>query len=1299
MVGFHSIVSRGLFAPDYLLNRLPKRHDWRHSANERELLEQVRGIFEQAGPLIDTGNEAQIRTEIVDKVLALVNPHSLPGQSLPTGIEADYVFFPDLKSKQLKDLVRAIAVGEAKPPRTDFDKSQGGRSPVRQTYDYMVDAQTDWGILTDGRRWRLLHRISRTDKCCEIDLHDIASRDDREEWLYFYNLFRREAFTVDEGKSLLDQIREESNTYEQLVGDELKDRVYLALRDLAQGFVNWPENRLNPQTEEVRQHIRGACFILLYRLLFILYAEALNLLPLDRAGYRQMSLQVLRSKVRGAAKDDAKFLDDSRQILGALRDLFRLVDQGSPSLGISPYNGGLFSRTAASLPHADFLERYEIADKYLARAIDLLGTAPSIEDKTEVANVDYAGLEIRHLGSIYEGLLEFRLALAETDLVSVKDGREEIWIPASEYKRKKPLKKLPPERKVRRGELYLETSRHERRATGSYYTSEPIVKYIVDRTVSPMIKERRELAKQRGISAAEEILRIRVCDPAMGSGHFLVEAIQVLAEAVMGALEEDQEKGLVQKGEYDIAWAKREVARRCVYGVDMNDLAVELAKVSLWLATVSQEKPLSFLDHRLKTGNSLLGTDLASLKRYPNPKKRPKAEDGGSLPDFVSRIFIEKLIRKIKDLEAIGDNRLEDVKRKERIFAEFRLLPEYQKAKAVADVWTSLFFGNEIAATEKKDAKDVYYDLIYSLDYPDNWEPKTKTSWFKRAAQIATEKRLFHWELEFPEVFLAHEGDESNRGFDAIVGNPPYVNALQLAKTGDPQEKEFIRLRFVAQGAFDLYIPFLELGQRLVRPNGRSGLITPNKLLAAPYAESFRRRFAHRHTLELVLDASQAEVFEDPAVYPIVTIFVNREPLDEDTVSVEYLSRGEDKPRPRGGFPQSLLSIFPEYLWGFLLSKDVGLITRLATQCKPLDPHMAKVQASTTAAESELFGNIMSECPGHTDSEHFRVVNTGVIDPYENLWGLQPLVHVGRKLQRPCVARDEGQLSPMRRDLFRQPKLIVAKVALDPEVCMDTVGDCAGVNVNFVFNSRVDLRFLLALLGSRLMAQVYRDYFGALTMQNAYAQFQAPQLRILPTPVINMTTPENRKQDLLARAFGLPVLPRVLKEVQTQELVPTWKASDMKVLAGHPDVMLDALSFLAGIKSSEHKRKLLLVSEFLNWTQSPAGLGLDLDKMTNGNRFREFVDDPHLGTNDGRVALETVLSQNGILLKPGRLRAFAEQYSKVSSALAHVLLRIEKLRVLIDALVYRLYGLTAAEISAIEAVTLGEVEKRYAWND
>jgi len=339
-------------------------------------------------------------------------------------------------------------------------------------YDYMIDSGTRWGILTDGRRWRLLNRDSSSDSHFEVDLYEVTREASSDDWLFFYNLFRREAFvTGPDGKCFLDSVKEESIKYSQEIGEELKDRVYNALRELAQGFASWPENRLDARKPEVRERIREGCFVLLYRLLFIFYAEARGLLPKDADSYRQLSLETLREKVAGASRDGAQFLPDSRRIWAGLRDLFRLIDQGSKDLGTAPYNGGLFSRQGpGSLAGGGFHESWDIADRHLARAIDLMGTAPSLRAPEEFVNVDYQGLQIRHLGSVYEGLLEYKLGFAETDLVSLRGKTGEVWTPVTEAPAKLKIDKLPDERKVKAGSLYLETERHERKVSGSYYT-------------------------------------------------------------------------------------------------------------------------------------------------------------------------------------------------------------------------------------------------------------------------------------------------------------------------------------------------------------------------------------------------------------------------------------------------------------------------------------------------------------------------------------------------------------------------------------------------------------------------------------------------------------------------------------------------------------------------------------------------------------------------------------------------------------------------------------------------------------
>ncbi len=351
------IVIQRLFSQEYLTDRLPRRADWQARAPQRELFDRVRDVYVQVGSLLQTANEEQVRNEVINKILAVVNPYYLPGEKLRTRTTPDYIFFADVAAKQRKDINAAIAVGEAKEPGKDFDRTSGERSPVRQVYDYMADTQTPWGILTDGSRWRLLSRDTPPDRFLEIDLRDVALRNAVEEWLYFYNLFRREAFVPLAGKCFLDRVREESVEYSQAVGEELKDRVYSALRELAQGFASWPDNGLDASLPEVRERIRGGCFILLYRLLFVFFAEAGNLLPRNAEGYRQMSLESIRERVGGASRDGSQFSSASRQIWTQLEDLFRLIDEGDSQLGISPYNGGLFSRRSASLPYADFLQR------------------------------------------------------------------------------------------------------------------------------------------------------------------------------------------------------------------------------------------------------------------------------------------------------------------------------------------------------------------------------------------------------------------------------------------------------------------------------------------------------------------------------------------------------------------------------------------------------------------------------------------------------------------------------------------------------------------------------------------------------------------------------------------------------------------------------------------------------------------------------------------------------------------------------------------------------------------------------
>ncbi len=1187
----HSITNRNLFSDDYLRSRLPKRSDWQYMAPYREPLEQVHEIYREAGVLLETANEEQIRREIIDKILEILNPYFLPNQSLPTGGVPDYIFFADVKAKQRKDLPAAISVADAKEPGRDFDKAPPReRSPVRQVYDYMIDTQTRWGILTDGRRWRLLNRDSPTDRYFEIDLYNIATKEDSEEWLYFYNLFRREAFISSLGKCFLDLVKEESVKYSQDVGDELKDRVYTALRELTQGFVEWPENGLDPRQEGVREKVRGCCFILLYRLLFIFYAEARVLLPKDLDGYRQISLENIRDRVRNASRNGSRFLSVSTGLWAELRNLFRLVDKGSAEMKISPYNGGLFSERG-SLGPSEFLTKWEISDKYLARAIDMLGTAPSLEHSNEFVNVDYRSLEIRHLGSIYEGLLEYRLSHAERDLVSVRVGPGEIWVPLDEYSGKLQVTKVPVERRVKAGQLFLETQKHERKVTGSYYTPDKIVKYIVSQALNPIIEERRRSAAREGRSGSEAVLSIKVCDPAIGSGHFLVEATEVLGEALSKAFSDDQREGLLPAGEHDIMWARREVVSHCIYGVDLNPLAVELAKVGLWLSTVSRDRPLSFLDHRLKCGNSLIGGRLAELKDYPRLDEHDQEGTGHTeVPASISPIFVDKLIGKIKELEGLRDDRLEDIRRKEQIFEEFKRLPEYEKTRAVANVHTAIYFGNI-------PTKNQYTRLVLALHYGSNWKEATSGAWFNRAKLLAQGKRFFHWELEFPEIFFENGRVKDNPGFDVFIGNPPYVR-IYRGQILEEDADYFTRVYESAHMKFDLYVLFVELGLDLLARGGRLSMILPDKWLFTPYGEPLRREVLSCH-FQSLLDLRGLEIFPGVGVDNVIPVISKIQSQDADELEI---LRGETD--PSGGLITTSLRRIKASTFGHIPGYQIRL--EVSGDANSL---LEKIKANSLPLERICYVNWGLRTG--TEEKTREMIGVKRISPRhkplirgEDIEDRYSLLQVERFIDY----NPQQMYNPMFPELFEKPKLVFRKISgrrglmavLDEggRYGFSTViiavrhSDLDGVKRAGVIGPTLeskqygDLRYLLGLVNSRLM----RWYYEMLLSDQL--SVVPNQVKELPIRSIAFTTPIDRRQELTQQGKEL-----YNEYLQTSNL-QAWHNYLNERLApdkDETDVVHDLIALFSAEMASMHTEKWRYIHAFLNWVQSPVGLAVKIE--------------------------------------------------------------------------------------------------------
>nr|WP_241964449.1 TaqI-like C-terminal specificity domain-containing protein [Halorubrum sp. 48-1-W] len=492
--------------------------------------------------------------------------------------------------------------------------------------------------------------------------------------------------------------------------------------------------------------------------------------------------------------------------------------------------------------------------------------------------VDYSSLDVRHLGSIYEGLLEYQLHVADGPLAL--DGDEYVEADESD------------EVTVEAGEVYLTTGSGERKATGSYYTPEYVVEYIVDETLGPLVDDIREdlvgydSYSEGGFAEefAERVFELKLLDPAMGSGHFLTSAVDYLAREIIDA----QERQAAQQGietvqeDHDINWARRKVAQRCIYGVDRNPLATELAKVSLWLRTLAAEQPLAFLDHHLKTGNSLVGSDIEDVLANGD------GSDTGDGQLTLEQSFahtrqqaLEHVMDRFQSLLAIDNETLEDAKEMEDVYDAVREDPLYRHLLAMANVHTAERFGLDVPSDADKRMAEALR--------ADSWSDIEAQDWFISAQLMAADERFFHWELEFPVAFYDEDGGrKADAGFDAVIGNPPYVSP--------ENQTESIRSYLTdselypsTHGRFDIYLCFMDRSIYLVKDGGLTSMIIPYPHLYENYAKKFRHRQLFDLKTNRILDLSNQEVFENVGVRNIIQTLENTK---SDGYSIE-ISHGE----------------------------------------------------------------------------------------------------------------------------------------------------------------------------------------------------------------------------------------------------------------------------------------------------------------------------------------------------------------------------------------------------------------------
>ena len=623
-----------LFSGYYLDERVADLDAWDCDAEAEEAFEEIRDLWDQEGSLLPSYKEDELIDTWIAEVLDILGYGTSSEVTLPDGGGyVDRLLFesPDARresAKQARDsgteghFSRALSILEAKQWDADFEQffseQRSYRDASHQIKYYLERTPSDlrWGVLTDGKKWRLYGtKDYETQTYYEVDLPEVIESENLEAFKYFYVFFRPEAFVETAGSSFLDDVWTESETAAQELGEDLQDNVFRALRVLGKGFVESNDLDIDPDDEDARDELKEQSLVLLYRLMFVLYAESRGLIDPDDPDaseeYQEyFSLEAKREEiidevegldVESGAAFDQEFSQYSSSIWGRLSELFALIDEGEENLDIPPYNGGLFSRE----DHA-FLTEHEVKDPYIAEVIFWLSTTEN--DEGEHVPADYADLDTRHLGSIYEGLLEheFRIAGPEGVAAVSEDGGQ-VWKPGDE------VAVADAVEVVEEGGLYVVNDEGERKATGAYYTPDYVVTYIVEETVDPLVDEIDNDLRAEGLKPSDreyfvefwqEVQDLTVLDPAMGSGHFLTKATGYLTEQVMEVVREQE----IQS--YDEQYIRREISKECIYGVDLNGMAVELAKLSMWLETLAADQPLAFLDHHLKAGNSLVGSDI-----------------------------------------------------------------------------------------------------------------------------------------------------------------------------------------------------------------------------------------------------------------------------------------------------------------------------------------------------------------------------------------------------------------------------------------------------------------------------------------------------------------------------------------------------------------------------------------------------------------------------------------------------------------------------------------------------------------
>ena len=750
-------------------------------------------------------------------------------------------------------------------PETDLDRvvRKGGgleASPHGRLERLLRATRVPAGLLFNGRAIRLLSAPrGESSGWMDFRVGDMLPTAGRPLVAAMRLLLREWRLLTGPAEHRLAGLLEASRKYQNVVSERLSEQVLHGLHELLRGFeqahLKSHKNLLAHELEQDPDNVYRALLTVILRLVFLLYAEERGMLTDDPTFAAHYSVVGLHERLREDAGLYPDTMDDRYGAWARLLALFRMVHDGARSgaMHLQGRRGALFNPS-----RFPFLEGWHGSGApQVAQAIEppLVpdGTIHRVLEKLLVLDgerISYRALDVEQIGSVYETMMGFRLERATGRSVAVKPqktggapttidleklaavapGSRVKWIRDRTERKLTPTVAKPlraagtvtelhaalakvvdtaatPDL-VPRGAMILQPS-DERRRSGSHYTPRELTSPIVDEALRPVLDRLgASLREDSAVPRPADLLELKVCDPAMGSGAFLVEACRQLAERLLESWKVYGDRPEIPAGEDELVFARRLVAQRCLYGVDRNPMAVDLAKMSLWLATLSKDEPLTFLDHALRDGDSLVGLGRRQIAGFT--WERGPVQTELSVNEAVKRVAeLRGRIRRAGP--GTPPVEMEDLWEKARVALD--------EVRFQGDLAVEAFF-LETTITARRARR---YAHLADVQAGETLTHRERLAEKRRGHPPLAP---FHWQIEFPEVF-----ERENPGFDAFVGNPPFGGKNTAAAANVPNYPLWLKeLHAESHGNADLVAHFYRRSFDLLRSGGTFGLIATNTI-------------------------------------------------------------------------------------------------------------------------------------------------------------------------------------------------------------------------------------------------------------------------------------------------------------------------------------------------------------------------------------------------------------------------------------------------------------------------------------